>query len=220
MSFSVNTNSGAMAALQSPTATSKALNTVQGRINTGLNVASTKDTSAAYTTAQSYRSDGGGLVSVSSSLSRAKSVTDIAVAGVEQIDDIVNQMSAKAYQAADAGIDAASRTGIDKDFEALKAQITTIVDSSSFNVTNLLKTLGGSGSTHTPVSLTIANQGLDLGGSVVTLPSSATDNIDTQVKARTMVATLKTTSDNLHTVLIDLGAGSRRIDSQSAFARM
>ena len=64
------------------------------------------------------RGDLGGLKSVTSSLSRAKSVTDVAVAGAEQIDDLVNQMSAKAYQAADAGIDASSLAGINKDFTA------------------------------------------------------------------------------------------------------
>lgn len=116
MALSVNTNTGAMAALQSLTSTTKALSTTSNRITTGMNVASTKDNSAAYTTAQSLRSDLGGLQSVNSSLSRAKSVTDVAIAGAEQISDVVNQMKAKAYQAADTGIDQASRDGINKDF--------------------------------------------------------------------------------------------------------
>ncbi|SFK19116.1 flagellin N-terminal helical region, partial [Sphingomonas sp. NFR04] len=101
MAFSVNTNVGAMAALQSLTATQKDLSTTQNRINTGLSVSSTKDDSASYTIAQGLRGDLGGLKAVSSSLSRAKSVTDVAVAGAEQISDIVNQMQAKARQSAD-----------------------------------------------------------------------------------------------------------------------
>ena len=82
--MTVNTNTGAMAALQALNATSKGLATVQSRINSGMNVSSTKDDSAAFTIAQNLRGDLGGLKAVSSSLSRAKSVTDVAVAGAEQ----------------------------------------------------------------------------------------------------------------------------------------
>ena len=127
MGFSVNTNLGAMAALQSLSETNRSLAQVQTRINTGLSVSSTKDDSASYTIAQTLRSDVSGLKAVSSSLGRAKSVTDVAVAGAEQISDVINQMKAKAYQSADAGIDANSRAAINSDFVALRDQITTIV---------------------------------------------------------------------------------------------
>jgi flagellin len=229
MGFSVNTNVGAMAALQSLNETNKGLSTTQSRINTGLNVASTKDDSASYTIAQGLRGDMGGLKAVSSSLSRAKSVTDVAVAGAEQISDVVNQMKAKAYQSADAGIDDATRTALNKDFEALRDQITTIVDASDFNGTNLLKASGGtvtalqslqdsdssSATTWNPDSLSVANQGLDLGGSVVTV--SASGNISTQASAQAMIDTLTTTQDNLKTTLSTLGAASRKIDAQATF---
>ncbi|WP_404367690.1 flagellin [Sphingomonas sp. MMS24-J45] len=227
MALSVNTNTGAMAALQSLTSTTKALSTTSSRITTGMNVASTKDNSAAYTTAQSLRSDLGGLQSVTSSLSRAKSVTDVAIAGAEQISDVVNQMKAKAYQAADTGIDQASRDGINKDFAALRDQITTIVNASDFNGTNLLKASGGSvsalqslqdgtaGGTWQPDSLSVANQGLDLGGSVITVAASG--NISTAAAATTMIDTLTTTQTNLATSLSNLGSASRQIDAQSTF---
>ena len=229
MGFSVNTNTGAMAALQSLTETNKGMSQVQSRINTGLNVASTKDDSASYTIAQGLRGDMGGLKAVSSSLSRAKSVTDVAVAGAEQISDVVNQMKAKAYQSADAGIDTATRTALNNDFVALRDQITTIVNSSDFNGTNLLKASGGSvtalqslkdsdtssATTWNPDSLSVANQGLDLGGSVVTV--SASGNISSQASAQAMIDTLTTTQDNLKTSLSTLGAASRKIDAQSTF---
>jgi flagellin len=228
MAFSVNTNIGAMAALQSLNETQKGLAQVQSRINTGLAVSSTKDDSASYTIAQTLRSDVSGLKAVSSSLSRAKSVTDVAVAGTEQISDIVNQMKSKAVQASDAGISAESRTAINEDFKALRDQITTVVNASDFNGTNLLKTGGGTVSalqslkdsdtataTWDPDSLSVANQGLDLGGSVVTV--AATDEINTQATAQTMIDTLTATQSNLNTSLSNLGAASRNIDAQSTF---
>jgi flagellin len=230
MGFSVNTNTGAMAALQSLTETNKGMSQVQSRINTGLNVSSTKDDSASFTIAQGLRGDMGGLKAVSSSLSRAKSVTDVAVAGAEQISDVVNQMKAKAYQAADAGIDTATRDAYNSDFVALRDQITTIVNSSDFNGTNLLKASGGgsvsalqslkdsdtsTATTWDPDSLSVANQGLDLGGAVVTVASSG--NISSQASAQAMIDTLSTTQENLKGTLSTLGAASRKIDAQSTF---
>ena len=143
MGFSVNTNTGAMAALQSLNDTNKGLSQVQSRINTGLSVGSTKDDSASYTIAQTLRGEVGGLKAVSSSLSRAKSTTDVAVAGAEQVSDILNQMKSKATEASDAGLDTESRAAIAKDFTALRDQMKTIIDSSEFNGTNLLKKDGG-----------------------------------------------------------------------------
>ena len=69
MALSVNTNIGAMAALQSLTATNKDLATTQSRINSGFNVASTKDDSASYTIAQTLRGDLGSLKAVGTSRS-------------------------------------------------------------------------------------------------------------------------------------------------------
>ncbi|MBO9713504.1 flagellin [Sphingomonas sp.] len=229
MGFSVNTNVGAMAALQSLNSTNKDMSQVQSRINTGLSVSSTKDDSASYTIAQGLRGDMGGLKAVSSSLSRAKSVVDVATAGAEQISDVVNQMKAKAYQSADAGIDSSTRTALNNDFVALRDQITTIVNSSDFNGTNLLKASGGtvtalqslqdsdtsSATTWNPDSLSVANQGLDLGGSVVTI--SASGDISSQANAQAMIDTITTTQNNLKTSLSTLGAAGRKIDAQQTF---
>lgn len=238
VSFSVNTNIGAAAALQALTATSKALNVTQSRINSGLNVASTKDDSAAYTVAQSLRSDVGGLTAVTSSLSRAKSVTDVAIAGVEQISDILGQLKSKATQAADAGIDAPTLAALNKDFVALRDQITTIVNASTFNGTNLLKSdsgaagavtalqsLGGSvtasgTTTYTPDTLSVVNVDLNLGSSnsgAVFHSLTATTDISTTALAVTAVGTINDAQTALNVKLSDLGAASRKIDAQSTF---
>ncbi|MFV0623257.1 flagellin [Sphingomonas sp. ac-8] len=225
MGMSVNTNIGAMAALQSLNSTNKDLSTVQSRINTGLNVSSTKDDSAKYTVAQTLRGDQGVLTAVGSSLSRAKSTTDVAVAGAEQISDIVNQMKAKAKEASDEGLDADSRAAIAKDFGALKDQIGSIIDSSSFNGTNLLKkedaAAPGSGSVKALMStditngttLTVANQDF----STDVLDAISAGAVDTAANSKTMLTTLDTVGKAINTKLSTLGAASRNIDGQSSF---
>lgn len=219
MAFSVNTNVGAMAALQSLNQTSKDLSTTQSRINTGLAVSSTKDDSASFTIAQTLRSDLGGMKAVTSSLSRAKSTVDVAVAGAEQISDIVNQMKAKATEASDAGVDDESRKSINEDFKALKAQIKTIIDSSSFNGTNLLSSSGTSKEVKALQStdpnahtLDVSNQQLDKD-----VYDKITTDIAAQSDAKAMVTKLDTIQKDIKTSLSTLGAGSRKIDNQTSF---
>jgi len=230
MAMSVNTNTGAMAALQALNSTSKGLATVQSRINSGMNVSSTKDDSAAFTIAQKLRGDLGGLKAVTSSLSRAKSVTDVAVAGAEQISDVVNQMKTLAKQASDEGVDQASRDAYNKDFTALRDQITTIVNSSEFNGTNLLKTSGGkvsalqslgsatSGGAYVADTLTVENQTMDLATAGSTTVVGKDSQINTAQTAKDMVGALDTLSKGISTKLSDLGSASRKIDAQTTFA--
>lgn len=229
MGMSVNTNVGAMAALQALNETSKGLSVVQSRINSGLNVSSTKDDSAAFTIAEKLRGDLGGLKAVTSSLSRAKSVTDVAVAGAEQISDVVNQMKTLAKQASDSGVDQASRDAYNKDFTALRDQITTIVNSSEFNGTNLLKTSGGevsalqslgsvSSGSYTADTLKVENQEMDLATTGTATVVGKDSKIDTADAATKMVGALDALSKNINGKLSDLGSASRKIDAQSAFA--
>ena len=233
MGMTVNTNVGAMAALQSLNATSRGLATTQSRINTGLNVASTKDDSASFTIAQTLRGDLGGLKAVSSSLNTAKSTVDVAVAGAEQVSDLVNQMKAKAIEAADEGISADSRAAMAKDFDALKEQINTIISSSSFNGTNLLKASGGSvkalqSTDMNAGTLEVANQDFSAivtgtaavaaSGSTPASPATGIGATFTDAaSAKDMVNRLEGVTKTVNGKLSTLGSASRKIDGQSNF---
>lgn len=220
MPLSVNTNIGAMAALQSLKATNQGLATTQTRINTGLSVSSTKDDSAKFTVAQTLRGEVGGLAAVTSSLSRAKSTVDVATAGAEQVSDLLNQMKAKATEASDAGLDADSRTAIAKDFTALKEQISTIIDSSEFNGTNLLKASGGTvnalqSTEMSAATLDVANQ--DVGAVTTAIDASSSGTFTTAAEAETMVGVIDTQITAMNTKLSTLGSASRKIDAQTTF---
>ncbi len=79
MVTSVNTNVGAMVALQNLNQTSTQLMTVQNEINTGLKVSSPKDNGGVFAIAQNMRADVGSLDAVNQSLDRASSMVDVAV---------------------------------------------------------------------------------------------------------------------------------------------
>jgi len=222
MAFSVNTNAGAMAALQSLNATNKSMETTQSRINTGLNVASTKDDSAKYTVAQTLRGDQGGLTAVTSSLNNAKSVVDVAVSGAEQISDLINDMKSKAYEAASA-TDSGTLTALQKDYDGLKAQIDSIISSSDFNGVNLLDSSGGSVSslqtldTSNLLSVSSVDIGSLTGGSATLSGLSGSSDLASASDAATTVDNLDALSDALNDKLSTLGAASRQIDGQLDF---
>ena len=230
MGFSVNTNTGALAALQNLTSTNRGLDTTQSRINTGLAVSSTKDDSAKYTIAQKLRGDVGGLTAVTSSLNRAKSTTDVAVAGAEQISDLLNQMKTKVTEASDAGLDQDSRNAIAADLTSLKKQVNSIIDSSEFNGVNLLKApasgatgastvsaLMGTKSTSTTGVISVANQALDTAAATGFGAATADVTLANAAAADTLKGTIDTFATVVSTTLKNLGSASRQIDGQLSF---
>lgn len=229
MAFSVNTNRGAMAALQSLNTTNKGLDQVQGRITTGMDVASTKDDSAAYVTAQGLRGKLSSLKAVTSSLSNAKSVVDVAVSGTEQISDAVNQMKTLAKQASDSTITSDQRTALNNDFQALVKQVNTVVNASEFNGANVLKTTeaGRVSSISAQQSLvdgdvlTVSNQGLSvgqIGDGVANLGLESSIAGADNTAALAVAATVETYNGKVKTALSQLGSSSRNIDAQLTFS--
>lgn len=219
MSLGVNTNVGAMVALQSLSKTNKELEQVQSRINTGLNVAGAKDNGGIYAIAQAMRGDVAAYGAVNQSLNRAKSVVDVALAAGESISDLLSQMKEKVVAASDASIDTNSRNALNEDFVALRKQVASIVTNASFNGKNLINTATGfaaiaSADGSSKVSVNAEN--LSLSGSIITVASTAT--ILTQATASTMIATVNASLNNTNQALARLGSTSKRLDIQMNFA--
>ena len=73
---SVNTNSGAMVALQSLNRTNEQMAVTQKRISTGLKVADAKDDGASFAVAQKVRADIAGLSAANDQLGSARGLLD------------------------------------------------------------------------------------------------------------------------------------------------
>ena len=219
MSTSVNTNVGAMVALQNLNATTSQLQQVQQVISTGLKVGSAKDDGATWAIAQNQRATASSLDSVKDSLNRASSVTDVALAAGSQISDLLSQMQSKALAASDASLDTASRAALNTDFISLKNQITQVASNASFNGINLIK----SGATNISALanstgssvLTVQSQDLSVGGANVTITS--TGSIGTVTTATAMIATVQTSINNVSASLAKLGTASKSVGSQLTF---
>lgn len=220
MAFSVNTNASALSALQNLNQSTTELQTIQTRINTGLKVASAKDNAAVYSIAQKLRGDLRGYNAVKQSLDRSISTTDIALAAASSISDLLIEMKEKAVAAADAGLDADSRTALSQDFVALRDQISTIVANASFNGTNLIDAgtdqLVAITSPNGQQKVTIVHENLTLGGGNVDI--TATQTITTQTDAAAAVTDVDASISQVNAVLTRFGAGSKTLESQKLFA--
>lgn len=219
MGISVNTNPGALIALQNLNSTSKDLAIVQQRINTGLKVSSAKDDGAVFAIAQNLRSDLSGLGAVKQSLDRGSSTVDVALAAGESVSDLLIDLKAKAVAASDASLDTATRTALNDDFKSLRDQITTIVANAEFNGVNVIKN-GGSAVTaitnDTGTStITVAAQDLSLTGTNLAI-TAATD-ISTATLAGDAVTQLETSITNVNKALATLGTGSKSFEAQRDF---
>ena len=219
--LSVNTNVGAMIALQNLSTTQAALAQTQTAINTGMKVSSAKDDGATYAIAQNMRGNVAGYAAVTDSLSRGMSVVDVAMSAGQAISDLLVQMKQKALTASDTSLDTASRQAMNQDFVALRDQITTIVKNAVFNGFNLVD---GSTTQITALAsadgsrkVTTSAQKMVLSGSIVTVKSTGV--ISTAAKASTMVATLQTSLTNVNAALAKLSSGSKKFSIQVGFAQ-
>ena len=215
----INTNPGALVALQNLNKTNSELEQVQQRINTGLKVSSAKDDGGVFAIAQRLRSQVSGLGAVKDSLNRGSSVTDVALSAGEAVSDLLVELKEKALAASDASLDTASRTALNEDFKALRDQISNVVDNAEFNGTNLINN-GASDITALANSdgsniITVQAEDLSLTGSTITI--GATASFSTATEASNIASQIETSLDNVNNALARLGTASKSLEIQNTF---
>lgn len=220
MGLSVNTNVAAMVALQNLGGTTRQLEVAQNRISTGLKVQGAKDNAAVWAIAQGMRGDIGALGAVTSSLNRAKSITDVALAAGESISDLLVQMKEKAVAASDGSIDTAARNILNEDFRQLRAQIATIVQNAKFDGANLINGSLTSGlemlaDADATSAITLVPENLSIGGSIVTIQNST--SLTTQAGASTAMSLISASLENTNSALARIGSIGKKVDQHIVF---
>src|SRR5258706_10279818 len=226
MTFSVNTNVGAMVALQNLASTQRDLMTTQNRVNTGLKVASAKDNAAVFAIAQNQRAVSSSLNSVIESLQRGQSTVDVALSAGTSVADLLNQMKTKALAAADTTLDTASRNALNSEFISLRDQINKTVTNAVFNGGNMLLGVSTGGTATTVKALanadatsviTVQAQDLSLGGAALGAAVGSTAPVRTVTQATNMIASLNTAIAGVSAALGKLGTRSHALSSHQTF---
>lgn len=219
MVMSVNTNVGAMIALQNLNATNAQLATTQNRINTGKSVATAKDNGAIWAIAQGQRAEIGALSAVKQSLDRGVAAVDVALAAGETVSDLLLQMKEKALAATDASLKTAARAALNEDFVALRDQIASVTSNAEFNGVNLLET-GATGfqalaNAQGTSTLTVGAEVMALGSTNVTVTTSQA--IDTLSDATAALSVVTASIDLVSGALARLGTKSKALSTHITF---
>jgi len=212
MANSINTNVGALVALQNLNSTSRELNVVQNRVNTGLKVSSAKDNGAIFAIASGLRAEQGALDSVKNSIQRGQSVIDVALAAGDTITKALEEQKglAVAIQSSVAG--SAAETAYLADFNALGAEITSALAGANFDGINLFS--AGS-ATNNLVVQTGTSTTYTVHGAAG--PATTVSTATVATRATATAANVETANTAFAAKLGTLGSNSKSLERQLTF---
>jgi flagellin len=219
MVISVNSNPGALVALQNLNTTEAELAVAQNQVSTGLAVATAQDNGAIFAIAQNQRATSSALTAVTQSLQRVQSTVNVASSAGTTVSDLLNQLKSTTLSAADTSTNTTSRLALNATFTSILTEIKSVVSNASFNGINLIDgsvtQLAALASTDGVSKLTVQAQSLALGGANVTL--AATASITTVTLAIAALAAVGASITNVNNALAKLGSSANALQTQITF---
>ena len=216
---SVNTNAGAMVALQSLNRTNEALNVTQKRISTGYRVNDAKDDGAAFAVAQSVRADVAGLAAANEQLGGVKGILDTALSGLNKVSETMVKVRETLVRLADDTLNADQRSQYESQYTALQTQITNFISDATYNGRTLLSTTAPEGgdiaTTRNESGTTYTLTAVDGAGTLI-VAAAPTDAAGAQA-ALADGGDFETVQSSISDALNAFGSDSRYIDAQVAY---
>ena len=215
---SVNTNIGAMTALQSLNRTNDALAAVQKRVSTGFRVADAKDDGGAFAVAQSVRGDVAGLTAANEQLGGLKGIVDVTLTSLGQVSKTMVEVRTVLTRLADGTINDEQRDQYEQQYDQLRTQIERFIDDATYNDRTLLSTDVAAGGGDI---VTIRNEQ----GTTLTLAAfdGATDfvvdaaPVDATAAQTAITGNWTDINKAINDALNRLGSDSRYVDSQIGY---
>jgi len=214
---SINTNMGAMVALQSLNRTNDELASVQKRISTGLRVADAKDDGAAFAVAERIRGDMAATTSANQQLGGVKGLLEVTRASLENVSTSLIKLKELTVKLADGAITAEQRTQYQTQVKELTNNVKSFITDADYNGRNMLDD---------PATLSlkvISNGGggfysfdgySAIAGVFNNISASNTFTQGDAIAAMTTSGKLSVAVTNTLTQLNNFGSYSRYIDSQ------
>lgn len=160
---SVNTNVGAMIALQSLNITNNQLAGVQKRVSTGYRVADATDDGAAYAIAQNVRSTVGALTSANQQLGGVQGLLSTTQSGLNNISKTMASMRDVLVKLSDSNVAGTDRTNYQQQYKSMLANVKTFVQDASYNGKTLIGNLTSSTGTFSRVAVARNESGSSYG---------------------------------------------------------
>jgi flagellin len=220
VSISVNSNPGALVALQNLNTTEAQLAVAQNQVSTGLAVATAQDNGAIFAIAQNQRATSSALTAVTQSLQRVQSTVNVASSAGTTVSDLLNQLKATALSAADTSTNTTSRLALNATFTSILSEIQSVVSNAAFNGINLIDgsvtQLAALASVDGLSKLTVAAQSLALGGPNITLAATTTISASAAAGAAALAA-VGISITNVNNALAKLGSSANALQTQITF---
>lgn len=150
---SINTNVGAMVALQSLNATTMQLNATQKQISTGYAVADATDNGAAYAVAQRVRSDVSALTTANQQLGGVQGLLSTTNTSLNDIQNTMSSMRDVLVALASGNVSGNQRTQYEQQYSSLLANVKSFIQDASYNGKTLIGNITGSTGTFSAVSV-------------------------------------------------------------------
>ncbi|HEX4173088.1 MAG TPA: flagellin [Acetobacteraceae bacterium] len=154
---SVNTNMGAMIALESLNSTNTQLAAVQKQVSTGYRVADATDDGAAFAVAQSVRSTVGALTTTNQQLGTVQGLLSTTQSGLTNVSNTMASMRDVLLSLADSNVTGNQRTQYTAQYQSLVASVKNFVMDAGYNGKTLIGDITGSTGTFSRVA-TIRNE--------------------------------------------------------------
>ena len=200
--------------------TQNELNRTQSIVSSQLAISEPRDNPALWSIAQGQQQQVTALDSVTASLNRATSLSDVATAAGQTVISLLDQLKQDALSATSTSLDTTSRQAYASDFQSVMGRIASTVNSASFDGANLLdgSSTGNQnvlGSADGSVLLTLTGTNLTLGGSVITL--SSTYSLGTASAATAALSAINSSLSNVTTAMANLGTQSSQLSAHATF---
>jgi flagellin len=214
---SVNTNVGAMVALQNLSLTNSQLNTTQDRVSTGYKVVGPKDDASTFAIAQGLRADIKSFDAVQQSLSSGTGILATAIGGATSVSNLLGDIKKKAIEASNPANTATQQSILSADFNQMLSQLNTFVTNAVYNGRNLLS----AGSANVSITSTIS------GGQLTISNASTLSQVSTQLSggvgttsgALSLLSTIDSQSLVVGTALGTLGSNNVSLNFMATFTK-
>ena len=225
---SVNTNMGAMVALQSLNMTNTELQATEKQISTGYRVADATDDGAAYAVAQGVRSNVAALTSANQQLQDASGLVGTAVTGLTSISKMMSTVQSTLITLANGGDTGTERALNSSQLKTELSTIKTYITDSNYNGKTLIGNFGAAPAGYGNVSVVRNEQGASytinaFNASAIynALTSLATSTGTTQVAAAVAAlgtaGVFTTQSNSVNAALSKYGNASNFLNGQVTF---
>lgn len=156
---SVNTNYGAMVALQSLNSTSMALNNVQNQVSTGYRVSSAVDDGAAFAVAQSMRANVAGLTAANQQLGNVQGLLGVTTSALTSVSNLMQNMQSVLVDLSNSAVTGNQRTQYQAQYTSMVKNVQVYLQNASYNGTTLVGNIAGSTGNFTAVTTIINGSG-------------------------------------------------------------